>query len=383
MARELSAVLEFAATLRSLDLTGCEPCTLAPAEATLREDADRRRAPAHRGDRHGRRTRGRGPVLPGAADRRERDAVSDARPGSCRAARARSARRGWIPRDRRGGRERLGRTGRGLGDRACTPWCTRAAEARGAAARAASPGPLRGVPVLVKDNLCTIDYPTTCGSKILDGYRPPYDATVIRRLREAGAVLIGKGNMDEFAMGSSTEYSAATARRAIPYDLARVPGGSSGGPAAAVAVRPVPDRARLRHRRLGAAARGVLRRVRLEAHVRPALALRAGRVRLVARSGRPLRAPRGRRWRSRTQALAGPDPYDATTRASAAPDVAGWDRGRRGAALRLAGEPVEGGLRAGGACAGSRRRPSGSSARERCACRSTSCPASSRSPPTT
>ncbi len=129
----------------------------------------------------------------------------------------------------------------------CTPFCTwdtegarkQADEVDARIAKGEKLGPLAGVPLALKDVIVQKNVPTTAGSKILEGWRPPYDATVVKRLREAGIVILGKTNMDEFAMGSSTEHSAYGPTH-NPWDLERIPGGSGGGSSAAVAARMAP-----------------------------------------------------------------------------------------------------------------------------------------------
>ncbi len=211
----------------------------------------------------------------------------------------------------------------------------RAADARFAAGRPL--GPLDGVPVGLKDLFCTRGVQTTSGSRILEGFVPPYDGTAVARLREAGAVFVGKLNMDEFAMGSSTEHSGFFTSR-NPWDLARVPGGSSGASAAVVAA----DLAPLS---LGTDTGGSIRQPaafcgtlglkptygRVSRYGVIAFASSLDQVGPFARDVRDLAAV--------LQVIAGPDPHDSTAVDTPVPDyAAGLEDGVEG--LRV-GVPAE------------------------------------------
>ncbi len=250
------------------------------------------------------------------------------------------------------------------------------------AARGRPHAPLAGVPVAVKDLFCTEGVPSQAGSRILEGYRPPYTATAVARLTGAGAPLLGKTNQDEFAMGSSTENSAY-GPTLNPWDRTRVPGGSSrrlrrrrGGRHRAVGDRH-------RHRRLDPPARRAVRDRRPQAHLRRGLALRDDRLRLLARPGRAVHPRRHRRGaaarrdgRRRTRATRPRSGCPSRSRCRRATDLQRHPHRRaRGAHAARASSP---------ACwrRSTRRSTSrASSARpsRRCACRTPR----TRSPPTT
>jgi aspartyl-tRNA(Asn)/glutamyl-tRNA(Gln) amidotransferase subunit A len=192
------------------------------------------------------------------------------------------------------------------------------AEAADAARARGENGPLLGIPLAYKDVLCTDGVTTTCGSKILEGFVPPYNATVVEKLHDAGAVMLGKLNCDEFAMGSSTETSAYKVT-SNPWDLSRVPGGSSGGSAAAVAAMQAPGT-------LGTDTGGSIRQPAAlcgVSGIKPTYG-RVSRYGLVA-FGSSLDQIGPFAWTCADlavilQAIAGPDPLDGTTVPVEVPD---------------------------------------------------------------
>ena len=207
-------------------------------------------------------------------------------------------------------------------------------------------GPLTGIPLVIKDNHCTKGIRTTCSSRILENYVPIYDATVVERLYAAGAVLVGKANMDEFAMGSSTENSALFATR-NPWDLGTVPGGSSGGSAAAVAAGEAPFS-------LGSDTGGSIRQPAALCGVvglKPTYG-RVSRYGLVAfASSLDQIGPFARTVRDCALvlgAISGHDPLDSTSAKAPVPDyLAGLDGDLRGARIGVPGEYFVEGMEAG------------------------------------
>ncbi|WP_052888256.1 Asp-tRNA(Asn)/Glu-tRNA(Gln) amidotransferase subunit GatA [Thermogemmatispora carboxidivorans] len=197
--------------------------------------------------------------------------------------------------------------------------------------------PLTGIPLAIKDVICTKDIPTTCSSRMLEHFRPPFNATVMERLQASGAVMLGKTNMDEFAMGSSTEHSAFFPTH-NPWDLDRTPGGSSGGSAAAVAAGMAPGA-------LGSDTGGSIRQPAALCNVvglKPTYG-RVSRFGLVAfASSLDQIGPFARTARDAAlllQAIAGPDPRDSTCSPTPVPDYTAELTGEiRG--LRI-GVPVE------------------------------------------